>query len=166
MDAKQKRLIRNIVSGVVLLVLLLFVMAYCGVFEGAQSDEAQIRELMERAKEETNDRDWNDFLDLCDVPEAERQGWIDAINDTMEHTQGAKLVKIDAINPKGMISVPAGAATYELEVSVLAHIDVVVTSRQMDAVEGTMYFVKKDGRWFIDLERSSSTFPYVPKPKR
>jgi hypothetical protein len=169
MDAKQKRLVRNIVSGTVLLVLLLLVLAYCGVFEGTQSDEAQIRELIERSKEEANDRDWEDFLDLCDVPSSERQAWLDAINKTMEETQGAKLVQIDSVTPTEMISVPAGATEYQLDASVIGHLEAPVigaVGRPFEAVEGTYFFVKKQGRWYIDLDRSSSTFPYVPKPKK
>jgi hypothetical protein len=161
MDAKQKRLVRNIVSGTVLLILLLFTLAYCGVFEGAQSDEAQIRELMERSREEISDHDWDDFFDLCDLPQAEREGWLEAKPDLAEYVQ------IDSITPKSFISVPAGATEFELEVSVVAHLEKIgISGPQLDAVEGTMFFVKKNDRWYIDLDRSSSTFPYVTKPKK
>jgi hypothetical protein len=159
MDAKQKRLVRNIVSGTILLILLLFVLAYCGVFEGAQSDEAQIRALIDRSKEEVSDHDWDDLFDLCDLPQEERQAWLDAKPDLAEYVQ------IDSITPKSFIGVPAGATEYELEVTVIAHLEKVgISGPQLDGVEGTMWFVKKDGRWFIDLNRSD--FPYITKPKK
>ena len=162
MDQKQKLLIRNIAGGVILLTLLLFVLAYCGVFEGAQSDEAQIRALMERAQEEINDHDWEDLFDLTDMTEGEKQAWINAV------PRQAQLVQVDAVNPKGLVSVPVGATDYEQEVSVLAHLEAPVVGSvgpQIDAVDGTLYFVKKDGRWFIDWKKSAPTFPYIPQPK-
>lgn len=161
MDQKQKLLIRNIVGVVILLTLVLFVLAYCGVFEGEQSDEAQIRALMERAQEEINDHDWDDLFELTDLTEQEKQAWIKAV------PRQADLVQIDAVNPKGLITVPAGSTEHEQEVSVVAHLEAPVVGSvgpQIDAVEGTLYFVKKDGRWYIDWEKSAPTFPYIPKP--
>jgi hypothetical protein len=158
MDAKQKRLLRNIVSGTVLLILLLFTLAYCGVFEGAQSDEAQIRELIDRSKEEINDHDWDDLFDLCNMPQERREAWLKEKPDLAEYLQ------IDTITHKGFISVPAGTDEFELEVSVVAHLEKVgISGPRLDAVEGTIMFVKTNGRWFIDLDRSK--FPYLNKPK-
>jgi hypothetical protein len=159
LDAKQKRLVRNIVSGTILLILLLFVLAYCGVFEGAQSDEAQIRELIDRSRQEVSDHDWDDLFDLCDLPQEERQAWLDAKPELAEYVQ------IDSITPKSFISVPAGATEFELEVTVIAHLEKIgISGPQLDGVEGTMWFVKKNDRWFIDLNRSD--FPYITKPKK
>lgn len=158
MDTRQKRLVRNIVSGAILLCLLLFVLAYCGVFEGAQSDEAQIRALLERSRDEMNDHDWDDFFDLCDLTGPEKRAWEEAV------PRQANLVVIDAINPQEMISVPAGAGEYELNVTVIGHLDVMGRNVQGDVARGTLYFVKKDGRWYIDVNRSAPTFPYVPRP--
>ena len=104
MDQKQKLLIRNIVGVVILLTLTLFVLAYCGVFEGEQSDEAQIRALIDRSQDEINDHDWDDLFDLTDLTEPEKQAWIAAV------PRQAQLVQIDAINPKGLLAVPAGSA--------------------------------------------------------
>lgn len=159
MDQKQKTLIRNIVGGVVLLTLVLFILAYCGVFEGEQSDEAQVRALIERAQEEINDHDWPDLFDLTDLSEAEKQAWIDSLPAQAEY------VKVDAITPQSMIVVPAGSTEYELDISVLARLQKLgISGPQLDAVQGTLYFVKKDGRWYIDWDRSAPTFPYVPRP--
>lgn len=159
MDQKQKLLVRNIIGVVILLVLLLFVLAYCGVFEGEQSDEAQIRSLMERAQEEINDHDWDDLFDLTDMTEAEKQAWEQSL------PQQAGYVQVDSITPRGLITVPAGSTEYELDVAVVAHLEKLgISGPQFDAVECTLFFVKKDGRWYIDMDRS--TFPgYVTRPK-
>ena len=161
MDDKQKRLVRNIASGIVLCVLVLFVLAYCGVFEGAQSDEAQIRALLERSREEINDHDWDDLFDLCDLTEPEKQAWIKSVPNQ------AKLVQIDSMQPSGIISVPPGATEYELDVTVIAHLEAPVVGKignGMDSVSCHIRFVKKNNRWYIDADNSD--FPtYVQKPK-
>ena len=161
MDQKQKLLIRNIIGAVVLLALVLFVLAYCGVFEGEQSDEAQVRALIERAQDEINDHNWPALFDLTDLNEQEKAAWIEAVPDR------AELVKIDAITPKGLIAVPAGETEYEIDIRVLAHMEAPLVGRvgpQLDAVDGTLYFVKKNDRWYIDWDRSAPTFPYMPRP--
>ena len=161
MDDKQKRKVRNIVSGIILLVLIVFVLAYCGVFEGKQSDEAQIRDLLERSKEEVSDHDWDDLFSLGDMDEQEKQAWIDVV------PQQAEYVVIDSISPREMISVSEGATEYSVDVSVVAHLGKLgFTGPQMDSVAGTVYFFKKGDRWYIDFDKSGSTFPYVPKPKK
>jgi hypothetical protein len=162
MDQKQKLLIRNIAGVVILLTLLLFVLAYCGVFEGDQSDEAQIRALIDRSRDEVNDHDWPRLFDLCDLTPDEKQAWINAVPNQ------AELVHIDSITPRGFISVPEGAVEYELEVSVLAHLEAPIVGRvgpQIESVSGTLFFIKKGDRWFIDWNRSAPTFPYIPRPK-
>lgn len=160
MDRKQQLLLRNVIGGVGLLVILALVLAWCGVFEGAESDEAQIRALIDQSKEEINDHDWDDFLRLCHLNDADRQAWRDGI------PRQANFVIIDSLVPKGLISVPAGSTEYEVNVHAVAHMSVMGRSVQADAVDGTMFFVKVDGRWKIDLDRSSSTFPYIPKPNK
>jgi hypothetical protein len=161
MDAKQKLLVRNIVGGIILLVLVVLVLAYCGVFEGKQSDEAQVRALLERSRDEINDHDWDDLFNLCDLTEPEKQAWIDAVPNQ------ARLVQVDSIQPQGMISVPTGATDYEIDVTVIAHLEAPIVGKignQMDSVSCHMRFVKKHDRWFIDP--NNSTFPaYVNKPK-
>lgn len=157
MDQKQKMLIRNILAGIVLLTLILFVLAYCGVFEGPQSDEAQIRALMERSREEVNDGDWDDLFDLCDLTEADKKAWIETVPER------ANYVEIDSISPRGVLSVPEGVTEYSVDVSVLAHFEKIgISGPKLDSVSGTLYFVKKDGRWLIDWQQSAPTFPYVP----
>lgn len=160
MDQKQKTLIRNIVGGVVLLTLVLFILAYCGVFEGEQSDEAQVRALIERAQDEFNDEDWDDLFDLCDLTEAEKQAWIDSVPDN------ARNVEIEAVTPRELIVVPTGSTTYELQVSVVGRFAPggVRVGPQLDAVTCTLAFVKKDGRWYIDVNKS--TFPGYVNPPR
>lgn len=160
MDQRQFRLVRNILGGVGLLVLLLLVLVWLGVFEGEQSDEAQIRELIDRAKQEINSHNWEDFLRLCDLTEEERQRWLAAI------PRQAEYVVLETLLPTGFIGVPAGATEYEQEVHTLAHLRVPVVGRRLqgDSVQGTMFFVKVNDRWRIDLDRSASTFPYLPKP--
>jgi hypothetical protein len=160
MDQRQSRLIRNILGGVGLLVLLIFVLMWLGVFEGKHSDEAQIRDLIDRAKLEINEHNWEDFLRLCDLTEQQRQDWLAAI------PRQANYVVLETLLPTGLISVPAGATEYEQEVHTLAHlrVPVVGTRLQGDSVRGTMFFVKVDERWRIDLDRSATTFPYLPRP--
>ena len=161
MDKKQKLLIRNIVAGTVLLILIVCVLWWLGVFEGEQSDEAQSRALVERSKDETNDHDWDDLFALTDMSEEDKQAWEETV------PQQANFVVIDSITPNGFISVPAGATTYELEVTVVAHMQVPIAGNiRADSVKGTLYFVKKKDRWFIDWTKSAPTFPYIPsKPK-
>lgn len=160
MDRKKQLLVRNILGGAGLAILLLLVLGWCGVFEGAQSDEAQIRGLIEQARQEVNDHDWDDFLRLCNLNDADRNAWRNAI------PKQANFVVVDTLVPKGFISVPAGSTEYQVEVNAVARMSVMGRSVQADTVDGTMYFVKVDGRWKIDLDRSSSTFPYIPKPNK
>lgn len=160
MDRKKQLLVRNILGGVGLAIVLVLILGWCGVFESAQSDEAQIRGLIEQARQEVNDHDWDDFLRLCNLNDADRQAWRDAI------PKQANFVVVDTLVPKGFISVPVGATEYEVEVNAVARMSVMGRSIQADTVDGTMYFVKVDGRWKIDLDRSSSTFPYIPKPNK
>lgn len=159
MDSRQKLLLRNIIGGVGLLILLAFVLAYCGVFEGGKSDEAQIRELMENLKVELSDHDWDDALRLCDLEPDERDAWKEAI------PRQAELVKIVAITPDGFISVPPGASEFQLEVTVLARLEAPIAGNlRADTTKGTLHFVRRNGMWLIDLDRSAPTFPYLPAP--
>lgn len=161
MDPKQKLLIRNILAGTVLLILIVLVLAWLGVFEGEQSDEAQVRALIERSREETNDHDWDDLFDLTDMSEEDKQAWIKSV------PQQANFVVLDSITPDGFIGVPEGATSYEQDVTVVAHLEVPIAGNiQADSVKGTLYFVKKKDRWFIDWNKSAPTFPYIPSPKR
>ncbi|MBZ0135825.1 MAG: hypothetical protein K8I27_05590 [Planctomycetes bacterium] len=160
MDQKQKLLIRNIAGGVILLALVLFGLAYCGVFEGEQSDEAQIRALIERAQEEFNDNDYDGLFSLCDLTAPEKEAWINSVPKMADNVQ------IDVINPRELIVVPGGATEYQVEVSVIAHMERAGISfgGQLDAVTCTLAFVRKNERWYIDLNKS--TFPpgYVQRP--
>ena len=162
MDDKQKRLVRNVLSGVILLVLVGMVLAYCGVFEGDQSDTAQVRRLVDRAKDEMNAHDWDDFFALCDLTPEEARAWEASI------PQQAQLVVVDNITYREFLAVPDGATEYSINVTVLAHLEAPIVGRvgaQLDSVNGTLYFVKKDGRWLIDINKSAPTFPYLPQPK-
>ncbi|MCB9894742.1 MAG: hypothetical protein H6839_09850 [Planctomycetes bacterium] len=160
MDDKQKRKVRNIVSGIVLSVLVLLVLAYCGVFEGAQSDEAQVRSLLEHSREEINDKDWQDLFDLCDLTEAEKQAWIEAV------PAQADIVQLDSVAAAEIISIPDGATEYELDVTVTGHIGkLFVKGPQLNSVSCHVCFVKKNGRWYIDINNPKANFgPYVQKP--
>lgn len=160
MDQKRKNLIKNIAGGVVLLAVVILGLIYFGVFEGEQSDEAQIRALMDRAKTETNDHDWSDLFRLGDMTAERREAWVDSV------PRQANLVRIDDIRPKSILNVAPGATEYELDVKVIAHLRNPIGGANIrgDVVDGTLYFVKNDGRWFIDFDRSADTFPYIRKP--
>lgn len=160
MDRKHILLIRNIAAGIVLLIFLLLIAVWLGVFEGEQSEEAQIRELMDRARDEINDHDWDDFLLLCDLDETERAAWLAAI------PRQADFVVVDTLEPLEFISVPPGSHEYVMNVNALAHLQApIIGNIRADSVNGTLHFVKIGDRWRIDLNRSASTFPYIPKPK-
>jgi hypothetical protein len=103
MERRTQLLIRNIAGGVGLLVLLLIALAYFGVFESPQSDEAQIRGLIDASRNEINDHNWDRLLRLCDLTEEQRTQYRDAI------PRQANFVHITTIQPEGFISVPAGA---------------------------------------------------------
>lgn len=160
MDAKQKNLVKNIAGAVVLLGVILLGLVYFGAFDSVESDEAQIRELMDRAREETNDHDWDDLFRLGDMTDERREAWQDNV------PRQANLVVIDDIRPMEIINVPAGATDYDCEVKVIAHIKNPISGANLqgDVVDGTLYFVKKDERWWIDFDRSADTFRYIRKP--
>lgn len=163
MDRKQQLLIRNIVAGILLLVVLLVLASWAGLFESAGSDDAQIRELMEKAREEVNDHDYDDFLKLCDLTDERREAWLFEIRAQPM----SNFVVVDTLAPKGFIAVPSGASEYSVDVHTVSGVDVPFRGRVgTDSINGTMYFVKKNDRWYIDLEKSASTFPYVPRPKQ
>jgi len=130
------------------------------VFEGAQSEEAQVRALIDRARDEFNDHDWNDFLALCDLTAEEREAWRQAI------PRQASLASIESLQPLALLSVPPGATEYEVDVNVIASLNNPLTGKslQSESMNGRLYLVKVDGRWRIDLDRSAPSFPYVPRP--
>jgi hypothetical protein len=160
MDQRQKLLIRNIAAGAVLVILIVLLLAWAGVFEGSESDEAQIRALMEQARDEINDHDWDDFLDLCNLEQQRREKWRASI------PRQAAVVNIDSLQPTELLSVPAGAVEAEVSVNVIASLRNPLSGKslQTDSMNGTIFCVKVDGRWRIDLDRSAATFPYIPKP--
>ncbi len=164
MDTRQRNLlIRNGVAGAVLLLLVLVILSFFGVFEGELSDEAQVRALIEASKEEITDHDWDDLLDLTDSPPAERDIWKRTI------PKQADLVVIEAITPNGFITVPADAKTYSVEVTVLARLELPIAGGlRAQSIKGRLFFVKVDVRgkqvWKLDLRKSAPTFPYLPNP--
>lgn len=160
MDRKQQLLIRNIVGGIVFLILFILALVYFGVFDSEESDEAQIRALIDRSKQETNDHDWDDLFQLGDMDAQQREAWINNV------PRGANLVVVDDIRPKEIISIAPSETKYILNVTVVAHMKNPIngTNIRGDVVNGELFFVKKDGRWFIDFDRSADTFPYISRP--
>lgn len=165
MNTQQRNvLIRNIVGAVGLLVIAIFLLAFFGAFEGDQSNEAQIRAVIEGVQEEINDHDWEDLLAYSDATPAEADIWRASI------PREAQYVVIDAITPKAFLSVPDTATEHVVEVTVIARYEAagIVSSRPAQA-DGKLYFVKVTiaGRqtWKLDLKRSAPTFPYLPNPK-
>jgi hypothetical protein len=158
MQRRTQLLIRNIAGGVGLLALLLVALVYFGVFESAQSDEAQIRSLIDNARTEINDHNWDRVLRLCDLTPEQRTAYREAI------PRQANFVHITAITPEGFISVPEGATEYSIDVLVIGHMEILGREVQRQRTNGTMYFVKRAETWLIDLDRTSATFPFVPRP--
>lgn len=166
MDRPQRNiLIRNLVGGLGLVLIAVFILAFFGAFEGEQTNEAQVRALMEGTQEAINDHDWDELLALSDSTPEEADIWKRSI------PKEAQYVVVDTITPKGFISVPDNATEYVLEVSAIARYEAaggVVSSRPVNA-EGKLYFVKvvvaDKTTWRLDLRRSAKTFPYLPNPK-
>jgi len=165
MNTNQRNvLIRNIVGGVGLVVIAVFIMAFFGVFEGDQSNEAQIRALMEGVQEEINDHDWDALLSLTDATPEEADIWKRSI------PKEAKFVVVDTMTPKGFITVPDSANEHVVEVTVIARYEAagVISSRPAQA-DGKLYFVKLivagKETWKLDIKKSAPTFPYLPNPK-
>jgi hypothetical protein len=162
MDTRQRNLlIRNIIGATILVALFVLFLAWLGVFEGKQSDEAQIRAVMGAAQDEINDHDWDDLLQLCALTPDEVKTWRASIDKSPQ----ARFVVIDAINPTEIINVPGGAEHYDFGVSVIAHLQAPILGKlNMDTPSGRLFFAKVDGQWKLDIKRSAPTFPYVPKP--
>jgi hypothetical protein len=150
LDQKQ---IRNIVAGCVLLLLVILVMWWFGVFEAKGSDEDQIRRVTEKARIEFNDHDWPDVLQFCwvepDTPQR-REQWVKSVPNI------ARGLKIVTILPDQRLNVPVGATEYEVQVSIIAQ--PIIGGTRYDVPKGTIYYVKKNGVWLIDLERSAPNF--------
>lgn len=165
MNSPQKNiLIRNIVGGVGLIVIAVFVMAFFGVFESDQSNEAQIRAVIEGVKEEINDHDWEALLALSDSTPEEADIWRRSI------PKQADVVVVDSLTPKSFLTVPDNATEFVVDVTAIARMELatVAVGRPVQT-EGKLYFVKvsvagKDV-WKLDLKRSAPTFPYLPNPK-
>lgn len=151
---------RNWVAGAVLLALVILVMWFFGVFEAKGSDEDQIRRLTENARLEFNSHDWDDVLQYCyvdpDTPQRRRQ-WVQSV------PRQANGIRIMSILPNRPLNVPVGATTYEIEVSVVAQ--PIIGATRIDVPKGKLHYVKKDGVWLIDLEKSAPNFG-VPVPPR
>lgn len=162
MDKRQQLLIRNVVAGLLLLVFLFLALMWLGVFEGEESDEAQIRELISTAQDNINEKEWDDLFRLGDMTPQRAREWEDSL------PRLANVVKIHDIRPKQFIDVPAGATEYDVVVVVTAMLDppmnVPGVSGTREVNEGTMYFVKVDDEWKIDFDRSTGTFPHVSAP--
>src|SRR5262245_22689714 len=105
MDTRQRNLlIRNVAGATILVALVVLMLVWLGVFESAESEDAKVRAVMDTAREEINNHDWDDFLALCALTEQEAVTW----RQSIDRTPQARFVVIDAINPTEMISVPAG----------------------------------------------------------
>ncbi len=166
MNTQQRNvLIRNVVGGVGLVIVALFVLAFFGAFEGDQSNEAQIRKLIEGVKEEINDHDWDALLALTDSTPEEADIWKRSM------PREASYVVLDTLTPRNFLTVPDNATEFMVEVTVIARYEApggIVSSRPA-SVDGKLYFVKVKisdrTAWRLDLRRSAKTFPYVPNPK-
>ncbi|MBX3473614.1 MAG: hypothetical protein KF754_04465 [Planctomycetes bacterium] len=165
MNTQQRNvLVRNLVGGIGLVVLALFLMTFFGVFDGEQSNEAQVRKLMESIQDEINDHDWHDLVALSDATPEEADIWLRSV------PKQAQYVVIDTITPKTFLNVPDTAREFVVEVTVLARYEAagMVSSRPIQA-DGKLYFVKLniEGKeaWRLDLKRSAPSFPYLPNPK-
>jgi len=158
MERRRQLIIRNIVGGAGLLVLIVLVLAYCGVFEGSQSDEAQVRRLIDDSQTQINDHNWDRLLRLCDLTPERREQWRESI------PRQANFVRVTAIQPEGFISVPEGSTEYSINVVVIAHMQILGREVQHQRANGTMFFVKRGDAWLIDLERTAPTFPHMPVP--
>ena len=156
----DQRQVRNIIAGGVLLLLVILVMWWFGVFEAKGSDEDQIRRVTEAAREEFNDHDWDDLLQYCyvepDTPQRRKQ-WVDSV------PRQANGIRIMSILPTQPLSVPVGATSYEVEVSIVAQ--PIIGATRIEVPKGKLYYVKKNNVWLIDLERSAPNFG-VPIPAR
>jgi hypothetical protein len=156
----DQRQVRNIVAGGVLLLLVILVMWWFGVFEAKGSDEDQIRKVTEAAREEFNDHDWDDVLQYCyvepDTPQRRKQ-WVDSVP---RQANGIRIMSIMHTQP---LSVPVGAVTYESEISIVAQ--PIIGATRIEVPKGKLYYVKKNGVWLIDLEKSAPNFG-VPVPPR
>ncbi len=155
--------IRNLIALGVLLVLACVVGWWVGIFDAKGSDEDQIRRLTENARTEFNDHDWEDALQYCWVEpntRERRQQWIKSIPNQ------ANAINLDSILPTVPLSVPVGANEYVIEVSIIAHGQVAFFSGgRINVPKGTIFYVRKNGLWLIDLERSAPTFGVpVPRP--
>lgn len=156
----DQRQVRNIIAGSVLLLLVILVMWWFGVFEAKGSDEDQIRRVTEAAREEFNDHDWDDILQYCyvepDTPQRRKQ-WVDSV------PRQANGIRIMSILPTQPLNVPVGATTYEVEISIVAQ--PIIGATRIEVPKGKLYYVKKNNVWLIDLERSAPNFG-VPVPPR
>jgi hypothetical protein len=158
--ALEQKQIRNIIAGGVLLLLVILVMWWFGVFEAKGSDEDQVRRVTERAQGEFNDHDWDDLLQYCwvdpDTPQRRKQ-WVDSV------PRQANAIKIASFLHTQPLSVPVGAMEYQSQVSVVAQ--PIIGATRIEVPKGTIYYVKKNGVWLIDIERSAPTFGVAVPPR-
>jgi hypothetical protein len=158
MDKRKQLLIRNIIGGVGLLALLVVVLAFFGVFESKESDEAQVRQLISDAQHEVNNHNWERLLRLTNLTPEERRQYLDAI------PRQANFIRVTTIQPESFINVPSGATEYSVDVLVIAHLEVLGRQSERQRNDGTMHFVKQDGVWLIDLRRTAPAIPHLPAP--
>lgn len=156
----NQRQIRNIAATAVLLLLVGLVAWYFGLFEGQGSDEAQIRRVTDRAVAEFNDHDWEDALRYCWVEpntSERRRQWVNSV------PRQANAIVIDSVLPQGPLIVPAGAEEYVVEVSIVAHGQVsFISGGRLNVPRGKIFYLKKNGVWLIDLERTAPQFGVMP----
>ncbi|MDC1143193.1 hypothetical protein OAU50_08895 [Planctomycetota bacterium] len=158
MASDKSILIRNIVGVVVLVGVLITALIWLGVFEGDQSDDAQVRALIENSQTHLNDHDWSDFFAQCDMTSAEREKWENWV------PRQANFLVLDSLNPVGFISVPEGATTYEIEVHYVAHMNLMGRKLQAQQGKSVFHFTKRDGRWWINMDETAKTIPHMKPP--
>ncbi len=142
-----------------MLVLVVTVLIWLGVFEGELSDDAQIRRLIDDSKTNVNDHDWSDLFAQCDMTAAERDKWEKAV------PQQARFVELETLNTTGFISVPTLATEYSVEVHYVSTYNVLGNTMQGKSGTAVFYFVKRDGRWWIDMDETAKSVPHFTPPK-
>ncbi|MHC4841158.1 MAG: hypothetical protein ACYTDT_09420 [Planctomycetota bacterium] len=158
MATEKSILIRNIIGVVVLISILFTVLIWLGVFEGKMSDDAQVRALIDNSKTYINEHDWGDLFAQCDMTSEERQKWEDSV------PRQANFLVMESLNPAGFISVPPGSTTYQIEVHYVARMDVLGNRIQAQQGKSIMHFVKRDGRWWINMDETAKTLPHITPP--
>ncbi|MCC6574349.1 MAG: hypothetical protein IT462_11215 [Planctomycetes bacterium] len=159
LDSRKLRLF----GGIALLIGAFFLLLWWrGVFTPPDSEEGLIRRLTLTFKERVSAHDWPGVAELCDMTPQRAEQWIKSVQ-----VGPANAIVVDDVQFPVGFAVPTDAQSYELQVTVFAHGQAGPFSfTDSRPRTGIVNYVRVNGKWRVDIEKSAAAFGVPIPPKR